>query len=95
MIKYDDMKKLVILLLAILFTVPVMADGEKKQFDKVVIALVDGRVFDIEIDADSYIYSYTTEKDGQVMQIIEFQHVKPGKGAAFVRTKIICSNAMR
>ncbi len=65
------MKKLVILLLAILFTVPVMADGEKKQFDKVVITLVDGRVFDIEIDADSYIYSYTTEKDGQVMQMVE------------------------
>ena len=26
--------------------------------------------------------------DGNVFQIIEFQHVKPGKGAAFVRTKI-------
>lgn len=26
--------------------------------------------------------------DGQVFQVIEFQHVKPGKGAAFVRTKI-------
>jgi elongation factor P len=26
--------------------------------------------------------------DGKVMQIVEFQHVKPGKGAAFVRTKI-------
>ena len=26
--------------------------------------------------------------DGQVVSIIEFQHVKPGKGAAFVRTKI-------
>jgi elongation factor P len=25
--------------------------------------------------------------DGQVFQVIEFQHVKPGKGAAFVRTK--------
>ena len=25
--------------------------------------------------------------DGQVMQVVEFQHVKPGKGAAFVRTK--------
>ena len=30
----------------------------------------------------------TFEMDGQVMQVIEFQHVKPGKGAAFVRTKI-------
>jgi elongation factor P len=26
--------------------------------------------------------------DGNVMQVIEFQHVKPGKGAAFVRTKL-------
>ncbi len=30
----------------------------------------------------------TLEIDGQVMQVIEFQHVKPGKGAAFVRTKL-------
>ena len=30
----------------------------------------------------------TFEMDGQVMQVIEFQHVKPGKGAAFVRTKM-------
>jgi elongation factor P len=28
------------------------------------------------------------EMDGQVMQVVEFQHVKPGKGAAFVRTKM-------
>lgn len=30
----------------------------------------------------------TFEMDGQVLQVIEFQHVKPGKGAAFVRTKM-------
>ena len=30
----------------------------------------------------------TFELDGKVMQVIEFQHVKPGKGAAFVRTKL-------
>ncbi len=30
----------------------------------------------------------TFEMDGQVLQVIEFQHVKPGKGAAFVRTKL-------
>ena len=29
----------------------------------------------------------TFDMDGNVMQVIEFQHVKPGKGAAFVRTK--------
>ena len=27
------------------------------------------------------------EEEGQVKQVVEFQHVKPGKGAAFVRTK--------
>lgn len=30
----------------------------------------------------------TFDMDGSVYQVIEFQHVKPGKGAAFVRTKI-------
>ena len=30
----------------------------------------------------------TFEMDGKVMQVVEFQHVKPGKGAAFVRTKM-------
>lgn len=30
----------------------------------------------------------TFELDGQVFQVVEFQHVKPGKGAAFVRTRL-------
>jgi elongation factor P len=30
----------------------------------------------------------TLDLDGKLMQIVEFQHVKPGKGPAFVRTKI-------
>ena len=30
----------------------------------------------------------TFEMEGNVFQVVEFQHVKPGKGAAFVRTKI-------
>ena len=30
----------------------------------------------------------TIEYEGKICQIIEFQHVKPGKGAAFVRTKL-------
>ena len=30
----------------------------------------------------------TFEMEGNVLQVVEFQHVKPGKGAAFVRTKI-------
>ena len=30
----------------------------------------------------------TFDMDGQVLQVVEFQHVKPGNGAAFVRTKL-------
>lgn len=40
------------------------------------------------ISAGDFRNGATFEMDGQVYQIIEFQHVKPGKGAAFVRTKI-------
>ena len=65
------MKKLVILLLAILFTAPAMADGEQKQYDKVVVKLVDGRVYDVDIDKNSHIYSYTQEKDGVLVQYVE------------------------
>jgi len=40
------------------------------------------------ITAGDFKNGVTFEMDGQVYQVIEFQHVKPGKGAAFVRTKI-------
>ena len=40
------------------------------------------------ITAGDFRNGLTFEMDGQVMQVIEFQHVKPGKGAAFVRTKM-------
>ncbi len=40
------------------------------------------------ISAEDFRNGVTFEMDGQVVSIIEFQHVKPGKGAAFVRTKI-------
>ena len=40
------------------------------------------------ISAGEFRNGVTFEMDGQVMQVIEFQHVKPGKGAAFVRTKM-------
>ncbi len=40
------------------------------------------------ISAGEFRNGVTFDMDGQVMQIIEFQHVKPGKGAAFVRTKL-------
>ena len=39
------------------------------------------------ISAGDFRNGVTFEMDGNVVQIIEFQHVKPGKGAAFVRTK--------
>lgn len=39
------------------------------------------------ITAGDFRNGVTFEMDGQVCQVIEFQHVKPGKGAAFVRTK--------
>ena len=40
------------------------------------------------ITASDFRNGVTFEMDGQVMQVVEFQHVKPGKGAAFVRTKM-------
>ena len=40
------------------------------------------------VTAGDFRNGVTFEMDGQVMQIVEFQHVKPGKGAAFVRTKL-------
>ena len=40
------------------------------------------------ISAGDFRNGVTIELDGQVFQIVEFQHVKPGKGAAFVRTKL-------
>ena len=40
------------------------------------------------ITAGDFRNGVTFEYDGQLMQIVEFQHVKPGKGAAFVRTKM-------
>jgi len=39
------------------------------------------------ISAGDFRNGVTFEMDGQVFQVIEFQHVKPGKGSAFVRTK--------
>ena len=40
------------------------------------------------ISAGDFRNGITLEIEGNVFQIMEFQHVKPGKGAAFVRTKI-------
>lgn len=40
------------------------------------------------IQAGDFRNGITVEIEGNVYQIVEFQHVKPGKGAAFVRTKL-------
>lgn len=40
------------------------------------------------VTAGDFRNGLTFEMDGNVLQVIEFQHVKPGKGAAFVRTKL-------
>ena len=40
------------------------------------------------ISASDFRNGVTFEMDGKVMQVVEFQHVKPGKGAAFVRVKM-------
>ena len=40
------------------------------------------------ISAGDFRNGVTFEMDGKVMTVVEFQHVKPGKGAAFVRTKM-------
>jgi len=40
------------------------------------------------ISAGDFKKGITVEMDGTVYTIVDFQHVKPGKGAAFVRTKL-------
>ena len=40
------------------------------------------------ITAGDFRKGVTIELDGNVFNIVDFQHVKPGKGAAFVRTKM-------
>ena len=40
------------------------------------------------VSAGDFRNGVTFEMEGNVLQIIEFQHVKPGKGAAFVRAKV-------
>ncbi len=40
------------------------------------------------ISAGDFKNGVTLEYNGNIFQIIDFQHVKPGKGAAFVRTKL-------
>ena len=40
------------------------------------------------VGAGDFRNGVTFEEDGNIYQVVEFQHVKPGKGAAFVRTKI-------
>ena len=66
------MRKLVFLLFAAMLSSAVMADGGPKVYEKVVLTLTDGRVFDIDIDSESFIYSYTQSgEDGKMVQYVE------------------------
>lgn len=40
------------------------------------------------VSSNSFKTGMTIEYDGSIFQVLEFQHVKPGKGAAFVRTRL-------
>lgn len=66
------MRKLVFLLFAVMLSSAAMADGGPKVYEKVVLTLTDGRVFDIDIDSESFIYSYTQSgEDGKLVQYVE------------------------
>ena len=65
------MKKFIFLLFVVMSASSAMADGTLKLYDKVVLVLQDGRVFDIETNADSYIYSYTKGEDTALVQYVE------------------------
>lgn len=56
---------------AVMLAAAAMADGGLKQYSKVVLTLLDGRIFDIDINADSYIYSYTKGEDAAAVQYVE------------------------
>lgn len=65
------MRKLLFLLFALFVATTAVADDKKKLYDKAVLTLVDGRVFDIDIDTDSYIYSYIKGAGEFMVQYIE------------------------
>ena len=56
---------------AVMLAAAAVADGGLKQYSKVVLTLLDGRIFDIDINADSYIYSYTKGEDAAAVQYVE------------------------
>lgn len=66
------MRKVLFLLFAVLLSSAAMADGGPKVYEKVVLTLTDGRVFDIDIDSESFVYSYTQSgEDGALIQYVE------------------------
>lgn len=60
----------------------------KRYSSYAVLALVNLRRNRKMISAGDFRNGITLEIEGNIFQIVEFQHVKPGKGAAFVRTKM-------
>lgn len=56
------------------------------EVDKLLYLNLGGKI--IMISTNDFKTGLTIQLDGDVFSVVEFQHVKPGKGAAFVRTKL-------
>ena len=63
-------------------------DGKKVRFAKSTGEVINFLWRNHDMLAGEFRNGTTFEMDGQVLQVVEFQHVKPGKGAAFVRVKM-------
>ncbi len=50
--------------------------------------MTPGRIYTVVIDTSDFRNGLSIIQDNEIYTIIEFQHVKPGKGGAFVRTKL-------
>ena len=75
------MKKI---LITLLMALPMMAAAQDNTWERIENTPAEST----NPDAKYLVKDAVPEIDGKVCQVVEFQHVKPGKGAAFVRTKL-------
>ncbi len=52
------------------------------------MSIIFASIFSFMISSNDFRTGVTVELDGSVWRVVEFLHVKPGKGSAFVRTKL-------
>jgi elongation factor P len=52
------------------------------------MSIIFANIFSFMISSNDFRTGVTVELDGSVWRVVEFLHVKPGKGSAFVRTKL-------